>query len=98
MELLPPVGWADVATKHDLLQLESRMDVRFENLELKMDSRLESLETRIGSRFEKLETSMEGLEHRMTAKIERDLRSVLVTMMSLFVTGFLAVVLAVTLG
>ena len=23
MELLPPVGWADVATKHDLLALES---------------------------------------------------------------------------
>jgi hypothetical protein len=26
MELLPPVGWADVATKHDLLALESRIE------------------------------------------------------------------------
>jgi hypothetical protein len=30
MEMLPPVGWADVATKRDLDQLEQRMDLRFQ--------------------------------------------------------------------
>jgi hypothetical protein len=30
MELLPPVGWADVATKHDLVLLEQRLDALFE--------------------------------------------------------------------
>jgi hypothetical protein len=30
MELLPPVGWADVATKQDLMLLESRLEARFE--------------------------------------------------------------------
>ena len=30
MEMLPPVGWADVATKQDLFALESRLDARFE--------------------------------------------------------------------
>jgi hypothetical protein len=30
MEMLPPVGWADVATKQDLLSLETRLDARFE--------------------------------------------------------------------
>ncbi len=30
MELLPPVGWADVATKQDLALLEARIDARFE--------------------------------------------------------------------
>ena len=36
MEMLPPVGWADVATKHDLDQLEQRMHVRFEALEYRL--------------------------------------------------------------
>jgi hypothetical protein len=30
MSLLPPVGWADVATKDDLRQLEARLDARFD--------------------------------------------------------------------
>jgi hypothetical protein len=30
MEMMPPVGWADVATKRDLDALEQRMDLRFE--------------------------------------------------------------------
>jgi len=48
MELLPPVGWADVATKQDLTllgmrfdQLEDRLDQLEERLELKFDARFE---------------------------------------------------------
>ena len=36
MEMMPPVGWADVATKRDLDALEQRMDLRFEGLEHKL--------------------------------------------------------------
>ena len=75
MELLPPVGWADVATKHDLLQLEQRMELRFEST----DHRFESF------------------EHRMIAQLERGLRTTIVTMMSLYITGFAATILAVAL-
>lgn len=30
MAMLPPVGWADVATKHDLAELEGRLEARFD--------------------------------------------------------------------
>jgi hypothetical protein len=47
MELLPPVGWADVATKQDLAGLEQRMELRFEVMEHKFDAKLARLESRI---------------------------------------------------
>ena len=32
MEMLPPTGWADVATKQDLANLEARLEPRFDAL------------------------------------------------------------------
>ncbi len=75
MELLPPVGWADVATKHDLLALEARLDLRFESLDLRFES----------------------LEHRLEARFEKGFRQVVVTMMSLFTTGFVATIVAIAM-
>ncbi len=36
MTLLPPVGWADVATKQDLRVMEARMESRMEAMESRL--------------------------------------------------------------
>ncbi len=54
MELLPPVGWADVATKRDLDALEDRMNLRFELVDQRfgmLDQRFEASENKLLAGF-----------------------------------------------
>jgi len=84
MALLPPVGWADVATKHDLAQLEARLELRFQAV----DTRLEAMEARLDSR-------MESLESRMN---ERIIRTILVVNIPTILASFALAFTAVRLG
>jgi hypothetical protein len=98
MELLPPVGWADVATKHDLQGFESRFEVGFAAI----GSRFAELDTRfdlVDARFDMVERRLTALEGRMDAldgrmgRIESELRAQTWKLMTLMV-GVVGVVVA----
>lgn len=64
MELVPPVGWGDVATKRDLdvlgermARFEGRMD-RFEVRMDRFDGRMDGFDTRLADGFERIHRDM----------------------------------------
>ena len=65
MELLPPVGWADVATKRDLDALEERMNLRFDLVDQRFDL--------VDQRFEALDQRFETSEHKLLAAFRGEL-------------------------
>lgn len=91
MSYLPPVGWADVATKQDLAALESRLDARFEAV----DARFATLEARFDS---KLDNKLDGLRvelYRAFAEQRGQLRTLFLGLVGLQMTAAsLAVVLS----
>ncbi|MGL4299842.1 MAG: hypothetical protein ACRCW4_12275, partial [Candidatus Neomicrothrix subdominans] len=67
MELLPPVGWADVATKRDLDQLEARLIAQFERRFVGIDQRCVGIDHRfvgIDHRFERVDQPFERVNDR----------------------------------
>ena len=67
MELLPPVGWADVATKQDLATLETRMDARFDRIEARSDVRFGMVD----ARFDRIEAQSDVRFGMVDARFDR---------------------------
>ena len=99
IEHLPPAGWAEVATKHDLAQLEERLELRFAGRFAAIEGRFDRVDERfnaIDERFKGLDWRFEGLDDRLRggmaelrAAFEHELRGQTTTM----VFGLVSVVL-----
>ena len=74
IEHLPPVGWADVATKNDLTGLEQRMDLRFARLDERLEGRFNAVNERFTAMDDRITTATSYLqatfEHEMRVQSE----------------------------
>jgi hypothetical protein len=78
MELLPPTGWADVATKHDLAHQTELLQLRFDRYAAdttarfeQVDTRFANLEEKFDARFEQVDTRFANLEETIDARFEQ---------------------------
>ena len=92
MELLPPVGWADVATKHDLAALEERLGLRIDGLGLRIDGlglRICGVEERFTGLLATTEARMEAALHReiggIATAMARQTRTIMFSLVGMLV-------------
>ncbi len=88
IEHLPPVGWADVATKRDLDAFELRLDQRFVNVDQRIDhlsqvvdQRFVNVDQRFGWMEERFDQRLDATKHELIGVFHRELNAQTKTMM-----------------
>jgi uncharacterized protein YPO0396 len=74
MSLLPPVGWADVATKHDLDALRETLEARLDANAAELRGEMAGLRTEMAELNAEFRTEMSGLEKGM-AELKTELKT-----------------------
>ncbi|MBM3675550.1 MAG: hypothetical protein FJW88_11520 [Actinobacteria bacterium] len=79
MEMLPPSGWGDVATRQQLDALDERIALRFAAVDARfeaIDQRFEAIDQRfeaIDARFTATDERIGGMEERLRADLKTEL-------------------------
>lgn len=83
MSLLPPVGWADVATKQDLAVLENGLRAEMSELRGEMRTDFAALRGEMRTEFAAVRTEMADLRSDLTTAMRLQLFSLLGAMFTL---------------
>ena len=86
IEHLPSVGWADVATKHDLTALEERMELRFARVDDRLDRIEEGFEERLNGVNDRIEASASGLRAMFEHELRKQTMALVFGMVSVVMT------------
>jgi hypothetical protein len=74
MNLLPPVGWGDVATKRDLDVLADRLDTKIDAVAERLDSKIDAVAARLDSKIdgiaERLDSKIDGVAGRLDTRMD----------------------------
>ena len=110
MEFLPPGGWENVATKIDtgFAELRGEMETgftavhnRIDGLDSRIDTldgRIDGLDSRIDTLDSKIDSTVTGLRGEFALAMARQTRTIVVTMVGIAITIWLALLLPTGAG
>ena len=94
MSLLPPVGWADIATNHQLDLLGDRVDARIDGVLLAIEARIDGVEREIEALGESTAAQIEiarPASEKAMAELEARLHRDMLRLTWSMIGGFVAI-------